>query len=92
MPIQVAPDLEAMIRRQVDSGRYATVDDLLREALRSLDDRERLQRLRASLDEADAELDRGDGDEWTPALMEQISREADELYRRGATPDPDVCP
>lgn len=48
--------------------------------------------LRARIQVGLDELDRGEGEEWTPALMERISREADELYRRGEQPDPDAGP
>jgi hypothetical protein len=39
-----------------------------------------------------AEIERGEGYEWTPELMEEISREADEQIRLGRLPKPDVCP
>ena len=92
MSIQLSPRTEALIREQVDSGRYATADQVIDEAPQALDERDRLRRLRASLIEAEAEVERGEGVEWTPALMEQLRQEADELYRRGIAPDPDVCP
>ncbi|MGH2531346.1 MAG: hypothetical protein ACRDJW_03465 [Thermomicrobiales bacterium] len=38
------------------------------------------------------ELVRGEDVEWTPAMKEQLSREADEMFRRGELPDPDVLP
>jgi hypothetical protein len=34
----------------------------------------------------------GEAIPWTPELMDEISREADEMYWRGEKPDPDVCP
>ncbi len=64
---------------------------MIEEALRLLDHlRDRRDRLRASIGEADAELVRGEGVEWSPELMEQLVGEADELLRQGARPDPDV--
>jgi putative addiction module CopG family antidote len=90
MPIQVAPDLAAMIRRQVDSGRYATVDELIADALRSLDEREhRRQHLLALLAEAEEETERGEVVEWTPEILRE---EAEEMVQRGIAPDPDLCP
>jgi hypothetical protein len=38
------------------------------------------------------EGEEGEGVPWTPELMKQLSREADERYRRGEQPNPDVCP
>jgi predicted transcriptional regulator len=66
---------------------------VLREALRMLNVRERrVQEIRASIEEGLAELERGEGIELTPEVMEEISREADELTRLGVLPKPDVCP
>jgi hypothetical protein len=48
----------------------------------------RLHRLRAAI----AEGEKGEGVPWTPKLMEQLWREADEMRRRGEKADPDVCP
>jgi hypothetical protein len=52
----------------------------------------RLDRLRAAI----AEGEEAEGVPWTPQLMEQILRNADERQRRGETPIPmfahNVCP
>lgn len=93
MVIQLPPDVEASIRQQVEHGRFPDAADVLREAMRLLDEREQqLDALRAKLQVGLDELDRGEGDAWTPELMERVSREADEMYRRGEQTDPDVCP
>jgi hypothetical protein len=55
-------------------------------------ERDRLNALRASLAEADAQIDRGECVLWTPDLLVELTREADELARRGAIPHPDVWP
>ena len=92
MSVQVAPDLEAMIRAKVDAGRYDDTDDVLREALRALDEQERLRDLRASLIRANEQIDRGEYVEWSPDLMEQLDRRADEAERQGRKPKADVRP
>jgi antitoxin ParD1/3/4 len=90
MSIQLSPQVEALIWEQVDSGRYATAEEVIEAAVRLLDQRDQqLQQLRAKIQIG---LNSGEGIEWTPELMEQLSREADEMYRRGEQPDPDVCP
>ncbi len=89
MSVTLTPQLEAMIRQKVDAGRYRDAETVLREALRLLDEQDRrLQRLRAAI----AEGDEGEAIPWTPELMEQLSREADETVREGIPPHPDVCP
>lgn len=47
-----------------------------------------MERLR----EAIATGEDGEALPWTPELMAQLSREAEQLQRRGESPDPDVCP
>ncbi len=92
MTVTLTPRLEALVQEKVEAGAYGTADEVIEEALRLLDQRDRRERLRESLAEAEAELDRGEGAEWTPELMEQLVRDADELLHQGARPDPDVCP
>jgi antitoxin ParD1/3/4 len=54
--------------------------------------REQLERLRASLKEADEQVARGEFYEDSDELWELIEREADDADRRGDPIDPDVCP
>lgn len=89
MPIQLTPQAEARIREKVTSGLYANPEAAIEAAVRLLDEYDRrVQRLRVAL----AEGEEGEALPWTPELMEQLSREAEEMQRRGETPDPDVCP
>lgn len=92
MTITVNPDVAERIRQKIEAGRYRTADEVIAEALALLDEHEQIEALRAKLQHAADQLDRGEGEEWTPELMEQIDREADDMYRRGESPDPDVCP
>ena len=90
--MQVPPDVEASIRQMVERGRYNETTEVIRTAVRWLDVRDRrLERLRASVDEGFAAIDRGEGVELTPELMDEIEREAEERARRGEQPNPDVC-
>jgi antitoxin ParD1/3/4 len=43
MELAVSPDLEQIVREKVESGHYASTDEVLREALQLLDDRDRLR-------------------------------------------------
>jgi putative addiction module CopG family antidote len=92
MTVTLPPELDALVQEKVEAGPYATPAEVIAEALRLLDERDRRERLRASLIEAEAEIDRGDSAEWTPDLMATLVREADELSRQGVQPDPDVVP
>jgi putative addiction module CopG family antidote len=93
MSIHVPVDLEESIRERVESGQYDDPSAVIRAALRLLDRRDRrLQELRASIAEGLAAIERGDGKELTPELLEEISREASKRARLGMAPKPDVCP
>jgi antitoxin ParD1/3/4 len=92
MNVSLTPELEAMIRQQVDSGRYNNASEVVREALRLLDEHQRVQHLRSLLAVGLEQAQRGELVEFTPELMEDISRRAKERFLRGEEPDPDVCP
>jgi putative addiction module CopG family antidote len=93
MAIRVPDDLAASIRQKIETGRYRDETEVIRAALRSLDAREeRAERLRASIAEGLAAIERGEGRELTPELMDEIEREADERIGLGLLPKTDVCP
>ena len=52
----------------------------------------RAQQLRDSVAEGLAAIERGQGIELTPDLLDDLEEEADELYRQGKQPKPDVRP
>jgi putative addiction module CopG family antidote len=92
MRIDLGAEVIEQIQQRVDEGRYADATAVVREALLLLEEREKLEYLRAALAEARAQVDRGEYVEWTPELMDRLVEESEELYRQGAKPDPDVCP
>ncbi|MFN8591946.1 MAG: hypothetical protein U0031_10855 [Thermomicrobiales bacterium] len=84
MSIQLDQDAEARILRNVREGLYASTDA----AIQLLDAHDqRVQRLRGAIAEGLV----GEAISWTPELMEQLTREAEEMDRCGGDPDPDVC-
>ena len=89
MPRQLTPQHEALIERLIISGRFNDADQVIDEAFRLLDERARLEQLRAKVQIG---LDSGPGVELTPHLMDELEREAEEAYQRGEKPSPDVCP
>ncbi|MDQ3695886.1 MAG: type II toxin-antitoxin system ParD family antitoxin [Chloroflexota bacterium] len=92
MNVSLTPRLEAMIREKVASGRYNNSSEVVREALRLLEEQEKLHRLRAAIAIGQEQIRRGEGMLFTPELMAEIDREVDERVRRGDTPSADVCP
>jgi antitoxin ParD1/3/4 len=92
MTVTLTRQHEDLVERLVASGQYEDAEEVIGQALRLLEEHERLQQLWAKIQIGLDELDRGESVEWTPELMEQLKREGDEMYRRGELPDPDVCP
>ena len=93
MAIQLPPDIEARIQQKVADGAFPDADEVIREAMRLLDQQQRqFEELRAKLQVGLDQLDRGEHALFTPELVERMRREADERFRRGARPKPDVVP
>ena len=86
MSIQLTADVETIVRQKVESGLYPSADEVLREALRLLDEHDRLQWLRAALAEGEV----GEGVEYTPERREQIRQNAIRRFRAGEKPSADV--
>lgn len=91
MNVSLTPRLEEIVRQKVQSGLYNNASEVVREAIRQMDERDRFNRLKAAIAEGDADYDRGDVEEFTPALVEEMMRDADRMAQQGIAPDPDVC-
>jgi antitoxin ParD1/3/4 len=59
--LTLSPETEEIVRRKVASGRYENVSDVIEEALRLLDERDRWTPLQAKLDRGFEQLERGEG-------------------------------
>jgi antitoxin ParD1/3/4 len=92
MNVSLTPQLEDLIRRKVESGMYGNASEVVREALRQMEARDRHQRLKLAIAEADAEIERGEEVGLTPALVEKMKRVGERMVLDGIAPDPDVCP
>jgi antitoxin ParD1/3/4 len=92
MNVSLTPELEAQIRRRVDSGRYNNASEVVRDALRHLEEYERSEHLNALLAVGLEQAQRGEVVEFTPELFEEIDRRVEERFLRGDEPNPDVCP
>jgi antitoxin ParD1/3/4 len=92
MTISLTPQFEAMVRQRVESGRYSDASEVVQEALRLLQEREKLDHLQSLLAVGLKQSRRGEIVEFTPGLMENIKQRAHERFLRDEEPDPDVCP
>ena len=71
MNVFLTPQLEALVQRKVESGLYGSASEVMREALRLLEERDRLRSMR--LEELRAEIQQGlDSGAPTPLDMGAI--------------------
>jgi putative addiction module CopG family antidote len=76
MTFELTPTQEAFIRQAVASGRFARAEDAVTEALLLWEERERHRaEFLATLDDAEASLDRGDGNPITPDTMRALAND-----------------
>ena len=93
MEITLTPEAEALVRQKVADGRFASADEVVEAAVKLLDERDRLEYLRALLRETEQQVQEGKTVEWSPELHRQWRREAQDRISKGMkTPDPDVWP
>ena len=92
MGISLDPRVEAMVREKVGSGRYPDATAVVEEALRLLDERDRLDWLRTAIDAADAEVERGEVVDWTPDFFDRLQQEAREDVQNGLPVPDDLKP
>lgn len=83
MNVSLTPELEKLVQAKVESGRFHSASEVVEEALHLLDEREsdretHLKELRARMDEALAEADRGevvDGEEFMQRMLDELDLE-----------------
>jgi putative addiction module CopG family antidote len=82
MAVELTSDQRAFARRAMESGRFESEEDAVREALALWEERERrLLEFRSTIEEARASLARGEGREITPESMRELSAEVSERGR-----------
>ncbi len=84
MNVSLTPELEEFVAQLVEAGRYRSASEVVRAAIRLLQDREaersaKLDALRGTIDAGVEELDRGDGasaDEVFEEILKALRSEA----------------
>jgi antitoxin ParD1/3/4 len=93
MHVNLSPEMEGFIKNKVASGFYGNATEVIRDAIRRMQAEEsRATAWRAAIAKGDAQLDRGEGAEYTPELMESITQSAIAAMHNGQPIDPDVLP
>ena len=81
MHVSLTPQLEEFVKRKVESGLYHSSSEVIREALRLLEERDRFQEMK--LDTLRKEIQAGlESGESTPLDMAEIKAEARKLRRQ----------
>lgn len=81
MSYEFPPDIEHRVRAQIESGQFQTEDDVLREAIETLEKRQHgLQELRQMVGEAEEDIEAGrvghfDVDKTMKAVGERLAEE-----------------
>ena len=92
MNVSLTPRLEAMIREKVDSGMYNNASEVVREALRLLDEHDRERRLREELALGVEQIERGETVRWTPELFQKLKEQSKAAAAAGKPMNDAVIP
>lgn len=76
MNINLTPYLEGMVRQKVDSGLYTSASEVVREALRLMDEQDNFRAAKLELLRQDirAGLNSGPASDWSPELVKRDGR------------------
>ena len=88
MKVSLRPNLQRFVESQVRSGRFASENEVVSEALRHLMEYQRndAAQLRAEIAESLAELDRGEGTPWDATEVKALGRKLLATSRRKSMP------
>ncbi len=88
MSITIAgASIEERIRDRVESGRYADARDVVSRSLDVLEEQENVQKLRALIAGADADIALHGTIPWTPTFWDELAEEARQLDPNTPLPD-----
>jgi putative addiction module CopG family antidote len=86
MDVELTADQRAFIRRAIESGRFRREEDVVQEALKYWEERERRRaEMLAAVDDAERSLSRGEGTVLTQHSVDQLSRAVKERGRKRLT-------
>ena len=83
MNVELTPDQRAFVKKAIESGRFTREEEAAQEVLALWEVRERRRlEILTMLDEADAELARGEGIPITEESVKRLAEEAKQRLRR----------
>jgi len=86
MNVHLTPELETLVQNKVKTGRYNSASEVVRDALRLFEQRERIRELqvrdiRKKIDEGWRSLERGEGID-AEEVFQTLAREEQRLMRK----------
>lgn len=93
MHLNISAEMEQYLQAKVGTGFYGNVSEVVRDAIRRMrDEDEKLTALRAAVHAGDEQLALGQGRDYTPESLEQITKQARANSRKGKKVGGDVTP
>jgi len=93
MHVNLSPEMEGFIKTKVSSGFYGNATEVIRDAIRRMQAEEsRAAAWHAAIKQGSDQLDRNEGIEYGPALLNDITQSAIETMHNSHSIDPDVLP
>lgn len=93
MHLNISAEMEQYLQAKVGTGFYGNVSEVVRDAIRRMrDEDEKLAALRAAVRAGDEQLALGQGRDYTPERLEQITEQAHANSRNGKKVSGDVTP
>ena len=93
MHINLSSEMETYIKGKVSTGFYGNATEVIRDAIRRMQaEDERVTAFRKAVAEGEAQLDRGEGIEYSRERMNQLADTARKNLGSGKPIDPDVTP
>jgi antitoxin ParD1/3/4 len=93
MHVNLSPELEGFIKSKVAGGFYGNATEVIRDAIRRMQAEEsRAASWAAAIKRGNDQLDRGEGVEYSPKALNDITQRAIGAMRGGEPIDPDVLP
>ena len=73
MNVSLSPELEKLVKEKVESGKYPTADDVVREGLQLLKERdEEFEALRRDIREGFEDIERGDYEDYDDDSLKDL--------------------
>lgn len=93
MHLNISAEMEQYLQAKVGTGFYGNASEVVRDAIRRMrDEDEKLTALRAAVRTGDEQLALGQGRDYTPERLEQITKQARANSRNGKKVSGDVTP